>query len=119
MRSGESVYLYTGNDRRAEQLDKLMWTFRQGSFVPHELWRGQEDALQTPALIGTQAPPDDHHAVLINLAEDVPGFFSQYERVLELVDGQNPDPGRQRYKYYKDRGYTLDMHKIQPETGAR
>ncbi len=106
------MYLYTADEERARQLDNQLWTFSQGSFVAHELWLGQGDSSQAPALIGAVEPPEDHHAVLINLAEDVPAFFSRYERVLELVDGSNPLPGRKRYQFYKDRGYPLDTHKI-------
>lgn len=114
MHSGQSIYLHTVDPDQATQLDTLLWTYSQGSFVPHEIWQGerQDGNESAPVLIGSHEPPEDHHEVLINLASEVPGFFSRYERVLEVVDPKNPEPGRQRYQYYKDRGYPLDLHKI-------
>jgi DNA polymerase-3 subunit chi len=51
--------------------------------------------------------------VLINLSDDVPAYFSRFERLLEIIDAAKPEPGRKRYQYYLDRGYPLQTHKIQ------
>ncbi len=53
--------------------------------------------------------------MLINLADEVPDFFSRFERVAELIDR---DPavrtaGRNRFRLYRDRGYTLNTHNIE------
>lgn len=112
MRSGKPVYIHTADAEQTHDLDQKLWTFSKGSFVPHDCWQAGHPATDTPVLIGHLEPPDEHHSVLINLANNVPPFFSRYERVLEIVDPANPDPGRQRFKYYKDRGYPLETHKI-------
>ena len=112
MLSGERIYLHTDSESQSSELDQLLWTFNQGSFVPHDIWQAGQDADSAPVLIGHIDPPEEHHSVLINLATEAPPFFSRYERVLEIVDPQNPAPGRTRYKYYKDRGYPLETHKI-------
>lgn len=93
-------------------MDTLLWTFNQGSFLPHEIWQPEQQAAECPILIGHQEPPEIHHQVLINIASEVPRFFSSFERLLEVVDPGDPSPGRQRYQYYKDRGYPLETHKI-------
>lgn len=93
-------------------MDALIWTYNPASFIPHEIWGGQPEAPHCDVLIGTQAPPDSHHQVLINLATETPEFFSSFERLLEIVDPAHPEPSRQRYQYYKDRGYPLETHKI-------
>jgi DNA polymerase IIIc chi subunit len=52
--------------------------------------------------------------VMINLDQTVPAFFGQFERVAEIVSGDDTarDQARQRYKYYRDRGYTINTHNI-------
>ncbi len=112
LQSGQTVYLHAQHEQQAHHLDKLLWTFSQGGFVPHELWQAQTETADCPVLIGHSAPPDEHHSILINLAAEVPTFFSRFERLLEIVDPGDPAPGRQRYQYYKDRGYPLETHKI-------
>jgi len=100
----------------ARRLDELLWTFSQGSFVPHRVVAGADAAAAPePVLIGTgECPAAEHWEVLINLADEVPEFFSRYERVVEPVDA-NPvrrQASRERYKFYRDRGYPLSTHQL-------
>ncbi|MEJ2644677.1 MAG: DNA polymerase III subunit chi, partial [Gammaproteobacteria bacterium] len=64
--------------------------------------------------VGHQESPETDCDVLINLAAEVPLFFSRFERVAELIGNneENKQQGRQRYRFYKDRGYTLDTHNL-------
>ena len=43
----------------------------------------------------------------MNLAGDIPPFFSRYERVIEIVtqDPATTEAGRDHYRFYRDRGY--------------
>lgn len=108
-RLGQAVYLHCPDDARAQSLDDMLWTFRQGSFIPHT--RAMDDR-DTPVLIGGAEPPAHCEGLLINLAEDVPLFFSRFERVAELVTGETRQSARSRYKFYQDRGYELETHKL-------
>jgi DNA polymerase-3 subunit chi len=65
-------------------------------------------------LLGHGDAPDDHADLLINLADEVPLFFSRFDRVAEIVSGENADRdlARDRYRFYRDRGYSLKTHKI-------
>jgi DNA polymerase-3 subunit chi len=110
---GRRVYVNAASDTEVEDLDRLLWTFRDGSFVPHGPL-GAADPLLTPVLLGCGREPGDEDDVLINLTADVPGFFSRFDRVAEVIDA---DPerrrcGRERYRFYRDRGYPLNLHEI-------
>ncbi|HHM04802.1 MAG TPA: DNA polymerase III subunit chi [Gammaproteobacteria bacterium] len=107
------VYIHTATREDATRMDDLLWTFRPGSFVPHELARpGAEPA--APVLIGHGDDPGDEHGVLINLDQTVPPFFSRFERVAEVVDGspQGKQNARERFRFYRDRGYALSTHHV-------
>ncbi len=112
-RLGNRIFIHTESADQTQQLDKLLWTFQQNSFVPHGVYRtGQDDP--PPVQLAHDAEPDAGNQVLINLAADVPVFFSRFERVAELVN-DNADvrrQGRKRYTFYQDRGYTLRTHEI-------
>lgn len=110
---GHRVYIHTGSPQASEQVDGLLWTFRQGSFVPHALLH-QTEAEHTPVLIGHDAAPENIHEVLVNLAGDVPSFFSRFERVAEVVDAADSSrhQGRERFRFYRDRGYGLQTHEL-------
>ena len=58
--------------------------------------------------------PGNDRNLLINLATEVPSFFSRFDRTLEVVNEQ-PEvqgAGRLRYRFYQQRGYPLHHHKI-------
>jgi DNA polymerase-3 subunit chi len=112
-REGHRVYLYTESEQDARHLDRLLWTFRDQSFVPHGL-AGQTDPELTRILIGWNAPPEGEEDVLINLSPEVPGFFSRFSRVAEPVDNEPAvrQAGRQRFRFYRARGYPLHSHSI-------
>jgi DNA polymerase-3 subunit chi len=110
---GHHIYVHTDSDQKASELDELLWTFRDGSFVPHHKLPATEDQ-NSPVLIGHANEPGGEHDVLINLADEVPNFFSRFERVAELVDDnpENKTRGRDRFRFYRDRGYELKTHEL-------
>lgn len=111
---GHHVYIHTVDAAEAQRMDELLWTFRDGSFVPHQLI-GDEPLDETaPIHIGHGAEPHHHDTVLINLADEVPLFFSRFERVAEVIGGDEPHRalGRERFRFYKERGYALEHHAI-------
>lgn len=110
-----AVYIQAFDQQHARNLDELLWSFNNKSFIPHQLADEQMDT--SKVLIGYQAEskvPADHHDVLINFNHTTPTFFSQFERVAEIVstDEVSREKGRERYRFYKDRGYALETHKM-------
>jgi DNA polymerase III subunit chi len=112
----QHVFIHGCSDTEARKLDELLWTLSQGSFIPHKIVR--EDAAAAPAepvLIGlNRGPVGERWDLMINLAPDVPEFFSRYRRVAEVVDGDasRRAQSRERYRFYRDRGYTLNTHQM-------
>lgn len=108
--AGKRLYLHTTDPGLAEELDGALWSFKQGGFIAHERNTGAaiEDP-QPPVLIGDGEPPASHHGVLINLGAEVPGWFSSFERVLEVVaeDPALRARSRDRFRFYRERGYEL------------
>ena len=98
---------------QAQQLDDMLWTFKQNSFVPHARYPCAPDET-APVRIGSGAAPDWEAEVLINLALDVPDFYQRFQRVAELVD-QEPtvlQASRRRFKFYREQGLQPQTHKL-------
>ena len=118
--TGMKVYINTPDAALAEALDGALWSFRQGSFISHEKFTGRApDAPEPMVLIGELEPPATHHSAMINLGLEVPAFFSRFERVLEVVSGDPVQRAkcRERYKFYRDRGYELKTYEQTAEGG--
>lgn len=112
-RLGHRVYLLAADDAQARQLDELLWTFRQQSFVPHEIYP-PETGDNVPVLIGIDPQPRWPAEVLINLAPEAPACFSDMQRVVELVDQQAAvlEASRARFRFYQGQGIEPATHKL-------
>lgn len=114
--SDHEVLINTEIEADSSRLDELLWTFSQGSFLPHRLLTDPPRPDEgEPVLIGCgREPIDGSWDLLINLAPEVPDFFSRFNRVAEVVgaDDESKAAGRERFRYYRDRGYELKTHHI-------
>lgn len=112
-KQGHHIYIHTDDAEKAEQVNQILWSFRADSFVPHQLIDAA-NADNCPVLIGHNTKPPRLMDLLINLGAEQPIFFSQFERVAEFVndDKQLKIMGRERYRFYQQRGYELSTHKI-------
>ena len=112
-KQGCQVFINTNTGEQLKQLDDMLWTFTANSFLPHGCYGENTDSTH-PVLLGHAIEPEGPSDVLVNLAEDIPAFFSRYNRVTELVSGDDEqrDAARTRYKFYKDRGYTVRSHQL-------
>lgn len=112
-RLGRSVHIHTRSAAEAESMDQLLWTFRAGSFVPHSLAADvEQNSVGTPVVIGHDMEPRSNTDVLINLDDSVPLFFSRFNRVSEIITSQGKAAGRERFRFYRDRGYPLKSHNV-------
>lgn len=114
-RRGHRVWIHADNPAHAERLDEWLWTFSQGSFVPHER-AGAQAPTDCPVLIGTgddAVAGDD--ALLINEAADVPPFAADFPRIAEVVNHAEDvrRAGRARYTHYRDSGHDLHHHRLE------
>ncbi len=112
-RLGHRVYLLAPDKPATTELDDLLWTFSQGSFVPHAIWNGA-DLDSHPVWIGHDEPPAGLNDVLVNLASEVPVWFDRFARVAEPVGGDETGKtqARERYRFYRERGIPLDTHTL-------
>jgi len=115
-RHDKAVFIHSDDITLLKHLDDQLWQFRPDSFVPHRLLDADEMAQKVdsdPVQLSAGEPGNDRR-VLINLASTVPTFFSRFERALEVVNqAENVrDLGRERYRFYQQRGYPLHHHKM-------
>lgn len=94
-----------------EALDELLWTFADGSFVPHE-WLTPNAAAQAPVLLSAGSPPTGPVDFVVNLAADAPPFLHLSRRIAEIVDGDEGrrQAGRARFKAYRELGIVPKTH---------
>ena len=106
LESGRRAVVLTGSEERAEALNAALWTYDQGSFLPHGTARDGRPERQ-PIFLGTDDsnPNDARIAVMVDgLAPADPGRF---ERCLDMFDGTDPaalEAARGRWRAHRERG---------------
>jgi len=112
---GLRVAVRTASPAETAELDELMWTFADRSFVPHSVWPAEPAVAEhTPVLIASGALPDSHRDVLINLGADSPADPSRFGRICEVV-GADEDTKRRariRWRGYRDAGLAPVSHDV-------
>jgi DNA polymerase-3 subunit chi len=114
--AGQTVLVWHTEQEELREFDELLWTFGDGSFVPHEplAASGFEAA---PVLLTMGTAPAGAVDVLVNLAADVPACAETAQRIAEFIDGDpaRRQAGRARFRAYKDRGVTPDTHNLRTD----
>jgi DNA polymerase-3 subunit chi len=113
--AGSRVYVHASDAGLLDEMDGALWSFRQGGFLSHERYKGSAIEEPQPAiLMGLTEPPASHRDVMLNLGIEIPSWFSSFERLLEIVSGDTAQraQSRERYKFYRDRGYELKSHNL-------
>lgn len=110
---GHRVYILAEDLQQARELDRLLWTFTDLSFVPHALNSHGVD-MDLPVLIGDSEPPASFDDVLITLAAEVPACFQRFKRVAEVVGPAEEERqrARERFRFYRARGYSPGTHNL-------
>jgi DNA polymerase-3 subunit chi len=97
-------------------LDSALWNVSPTDFISHcdtsapDTVRARSSVL----LMRADQAVDPHFPILVNLFDDVPVGFEQFERVIEVVstDEQDRSLARQRWRHYTERGYAITRHDL-------
>jgi len=112
-RSGSFCYVLTDSDEQSRIIDDLLWTFRAGSFIPHQIYAGEPPSIEKTVLIGSLDAPDRWQKVVFNLSSRYPDIGPQTERVLEILDNSETtkEAGRNRYRQYQQADMPITTYK--------
>jgi DNA polymerase III subunit chi len=113
-RSGVFAYVLTDSLEQSQHVDDLLWTFRAGSFIPHQIFIGELPSIENTILIGSNNPPERWLKTVINLSYQCPQNFQKTERILEILDSSEATKtwGRNRYREYQQAGIEITTHKM-------
>jgi DNA polymerase-3 subunit chi len=109
----QHIFIHTASNDEAVQLDNLLWTYRDDSFMAHDI-ASENNAVKAPVEISTLQPSSEHRGVLVNLTRSVPHFYQQFNRVIEIVFAEPSvqQAARERFRQYREQGCDLHTHKM-------
>lgn len=108
-----TVRVLTADETMTAGLDDLMWKWPATGFMPH-CRLASSLAGETPIIVDHVVEHRGPAAVLVNLQPSPPSFFARFERLAEIVSDRADDiaAGRERWKFYKERGYEMRSHSL-------
>jgi len=119
MAAGLKAVVKLGSSERVEAINGLLWTYEQGSFLPHGSavdGNGPEQPIWLTD--GDDNPAGATVLVLADGAES--SLLGEYNRCLELFDGRDEaalSATRAHWKAYKEQGLTLTYLRQTPAGG--
>lgn len=115
-RQGLGVFIHARDQAQAEALDERLWQQPADGFVAHNL-QGEGPRQGAQVMIGWQAPQSGR-AVLINLAPIAPDFARRFKQLIDFVpsDDEGKQQARERFKAYRQAGFTLTTAPVPSQT---
>lgn len=101
------------DDNQGVTLDRFMWTWKKGSFVPHCFDNGAVECLEDPVAIVTEESNPNNASILIMGKPLDMEFMRQFEHVFdfaELYDDELAQQSRQRFAAYRRAGFDVRMY---------
>lgn len=111
--AGRRVLILVQDDNQAIALDRFMWTWDKGAFLPHAFNNGSVDCLDEPVVISVRENNPNGASVLIMGQPCSPDFISRFELAIdfaEVFDKKLADQSRKRFRGYRDAGFDPQMY---------
>jgi len=115
--NSQTVYVHTATVAEAQSFDIQLWTFRDISFVPHEIYNQNLNSAAL-ILIGYDVVPTGKKDILINLTSKTPSFYQQFDHIIEIIpnDVDLKTAARKQYQVYQSSGYQMETFNIKTST---
>jgi|TARA_B110000438_G_scaffold146277_1_gene140878 DNA polymerase-3 subunit chi len=109
-----SITIQAESNKDICDVDKLLWGFRDDSFVPHHIFTGEnDDAIKSISVPNNkkQVNIDD---ILVNLSNSLTENHMEYQRIIEIVinNSEDKENARKRFVAYRKLGYEIKSHTI-------
>lgn len=107
--AGHKVVVLAGTPERVEHLNAHLWTYGEGSWLPHGS-AADGDAAMQPIWLTDQDENPNGAAVVVLCDGMVPTRMDGFARGLDLFDGNDPEAvqaARERWKTWKAAGHQL------------
>ena len=108
----QRVVLVVQDENQGVTLDRFMWTWRKGAFVPHVYDNGAIDYIVEPVVITTREENRNGARVLIQGRPCSINFIRQFEQVIdfaEVYDDALAQQSRDRYKAWRETGFHVNL----------
>jgi len=112
LQQGHRIYISVSDENQGVTLDRFMWHWTKGSFLPHVYDNGAVECHDEPVVIGTRERNPNSASVLIMGHPCSSEFIRHFEQVIdfaELYDPELAEQSRARFAQYRTAGFDPGM----------
>lgn len=109
---GERVLITVHDDNQGVTLDRFMWTWRKGSFIPHCFDNGAVDCLEDPVVIVKEERNGNGARILVLGKPCSLEFVRQFDHVIDFAETYDEEllqASRRRFQSYREAGLAPRM----------
>ncbi len=105
--AGKRVLVVVQDDNQGVTLDRFMWNWKKGSFIPHAYDNGAVECIDEPVVIATNEENTNGANVLIMGKPCSLEFMRRFQDIVdfaEVYDEQLANASRERFARYREAG---------------
>jgi DNA polymerase-3 subunit chi len=109
---GQRVLVITQDDNQGITLDRFMWTWKKGAFVPHVYDNGSVESHDEPVVIVSAETNPNGASVLIMGVPCSIEFIRQFRQAVdfaETFEETRREESRERFRRYREHGFDPGM----------
>ena len=114
--AGERCYVWAPSEAKARELDDLLWTFLDASFLPHGLWQGEPSSDEPLAVGWRSGNPNGATCLLLGCAASLEQA-KEFRRIVDFVPMEDPvlrERARERFRALRQAGFSVSFHSAAP-----
>ena len=108
--NGNKVVVNVADETEGKNLDNMLWSWKQSTFIPHNFSDSLINHNQDPVLISSDVKENISYDTLILVHAAELEICNNYKKVIDFAEKYNPtklETDRKRYKLYRDKKYKL------------
>ncbi|MFA5516289.1 MAG: DNA polymerase III subunit chi [Desulfuromonadales bacterium] len=109
---GRRVLITVIDANQGVTLDRFLWAWKKGSFIPHAFANGAVDCLDEPvAIVAEESNPNGARVLILGKPCSL-DFLRQFEEVIdfaEVYDEELAAAARRRFAQYREAGFAPGM----------
>jgi len=110
--AGQRVLVMVQDDNQGVTLDRFMWTWKKGAFLPHVYQNGSVECHDEPVVIVAEEENPNGAQVLLMGAPCSMEFMRHFRHVVDFAEAFDEDRlevSRERFKVYRQHGFAPVM----------
>lgn len=112
LEQGRRVLVTVCDDNQGVTLDRFMWTWKKGAFIPHVYDNGAVDCLDEPIIIEVEERNPNGAEILIMGRPCSPEFIRQFELAIDFAEAYDQEllqAARKRFVHFREAGFEVAM----------